>query len=165
MADMKDNEDWRAKLMEVAKHHVENLAYTVVFDTTNEIIEMGADPQIALECGNRVISRYVDGDIKVRKKPVPRAKAPKKQGPVDLMTAATRKAGRANEVEWVRHPESSNYSYTLQCKLANGYPVMNNSTGQICGVVTDEATLPLSVTDAKVAQSYRFEVDPDSIVQ
>jgi hypothetical protein len=66
---------------------------------------------------------------------------------------------------WVTHPEDDNYSYSTTVKLANGFPLKDNSTGKIVRVVTDDNAVALTVQDAKVAISYGLEVDYDSIQQ
>lgn len=155
-----------SNLVKVAEDALGNLIYTVVFDTCNEIISAGADQDAVLQCANRVISKYVEGGVKVRKKPVPKAKAKvqAKDKPVDALTAASRKINHLGEnLVWVHHPQSNEYSYTTSMKLATGYPVRNNMTHKIVMVVGEESTGPLTVKDAKIANSLGLDVDYDAV--
>jgi ribosomal protein L16/L10AE len=110
------------------------LMYTVVFDTVNEIImTAGGDQAKSLEAANEVVNRYLEGGIKIRKKPAPRAKTtktPAKEKQVDALTAASRKVkSMASNVFWMQHPEDPDYPYTPSIRLSkNGFPVRNNHT-------------------------------------
>lgn len=165
---MGDNKELRDNLVKSATNIVADLAYTVVFDTCNEIISAGGvDQDKVLEAANNVINRYVDGGVKVRKKPAPRPKTPKAQAkdkPVDILGAASRKIKNLTDnVVWVVHPESDEYSYTTSIKLGTGYPVRNNDTHKVVMVADDETTKPLTVKDAKIALSLGLEIDYDSV--
>lgn len=161
--------DVRENIIRTAGDAVANLAYTVVFDICNEMISSGANQEATLECANTVVNKYVEGGIKIRKKPAPRAKTLKattEGKPVDALTAASRKLNNlGSNVLWIHHPNSSEYSYTTSIKLATGYPVRNNMTHKVCYVVTEEDTVPLTVKDARVAMSMGLEVDYDSVQQ
>ena len=97
----------RSSITKAAEDAFGNIVYTVVFDTCNEMISSGAEQDAVLDCANRVVNRYVEGGIKVRKKPVPRAevpKAPTKDRPVDALTAASRKLNNLGEnAVWIHH--------------------------------------------------------------
>lgn len=153
---MNDDEksEMLAKCMKASEESVGNIVYSVVFDVCNEIINEGANSEKVLECANRVVNRYLEGGIKVRKKPA--ARAPKATTrSVDAAAAASRKmlSGIGQNVLWLVHPESSEYSYTLNLKLKNGHPVRNNMTKKICYVVNEHETRMLSDEDVKVARS------------
>jgi hypothetical protein len=166
---MEESKDMRANMMKAAEDAVGNLVYTVVFDTCNEIIATGADQEAVLACANRVVSRYMEGGVKVRKRPAPRAKttkAPAKDKPVDAITAAFKKMNTlADNAVWIHHPEDSAYSYTTSIKLATGYPVRDNMTRKVVMVINDEATVPITIKDARVAVSCGLDVDYDSVVK
>ena len=162
-----DNKETHDDIVKAAVDAVSNLVYTVVFDVSNEIISAGAEQDAVLQCANRVVNKYVEGGIKVRKKPAPKAKvskAPAKDKPVDALTAASRKLNNLGEnLVWMYHPQSNEYSYTTSMKLATGYPVRNNMTHKVVMVIGDESTGPLTVKDAKVATAMGLEVDYDAI--
>ena len=168
-SDVYNMEDVKENVVKPAEDAVANLLYTVVFDTCNEMISAGVDQEQALECANRVINKYVEGGVKVRKKPAPRpkaAKAPAKDKPVDALTAASRKLNNlAGNIVWIHHPDSDEYSYTTSVKLATGYPVRDNMTHKVVMVVNDTSTVPLTIKDARVAISLGLEVDYDKIEQ
>ena len=159
----------REGLVAASVDAVQNLIYTVVFDVANETIEKGADQTMVLEAANSVVNKYLDGGVKVRKRPVPKprtAKAPAKDKPIDTLTAASRKLKSLTEkVLWIAHPSSDEYSYSTSVKLATGYPVKNNATNKVVMVATDESTGPLTLKDARVAVSLGLEVDYESIEQ
>ena len=162
-----DSKETHDDIVKAAVDAVSNLVYTVVFDVSNEIISAGAEQDAVLQCANRVVNKYVEGGIKVRKKPAPKAKAskaPAKDKPVDALTAASRKLNNLGEnLVWMYHPQSNEYSYTTSMKLATGYPVRNNMTHKVVMVIGDESTGPLTVKDAKVATAMGLEVDYDAI--
>lgn len=167
---MEDNKDFKDSLVKVANEATGNLIYTVVFDMANDLITKGVvDEATVLESASGTIQKYLDTGVKVRKKPVVRQKAPKapaKDKPVDALTAASKKMNSlTGKILWVTHPEDENYSYSTNVKLANGFPVKDNTTGKVVMVVTDEESIPLTVKDAKVAMSYGLEVDYDNIQQ
>jgi hypothetical protein len=167
---MEDNKDFKESLVKVANEATGNLVYTVIFDMANDLIAKGAvDEATVLESASGTIQKYLDTGVKVRKKPVARPKAPKaptKEKAVDAMTAASKKLNSlTGKMLWVTHPEDDNYSYSTTVKLANGFPLKDNSTGKIVRVVTDDNAVALTVQDAKVAISYGLEVDYDSIQQ
>lgn len=167
---MDDTKDLQDKIVRSASNIVGDLVYTVVFDTCNEIIAAGGvDQEKVLEAANTVVNKYVDGGVKVRKKPAPRPKVPKtsvKEKPVDILKAASRKLNSLTDnVVWVVHPESDEYSYTTSVKLATGYPVKNNITQKVVLVATDESTAALTVKDAKIALSLGLDIDYDSVEQ
>ena len=157
----------RDEIFKAAADAVSNLVYTVVFDVSNEIISAGAEQDAVLQCANRVVNKYVEGGIKVRKKPAPKAKVSKastKDKPIDALTAASRKINNLSEnLVWMFHPNSNEYSYTTSIKLATGYPVRNNMTHKVVMVIGDDATNPLTVKDAKVATAMGLDVDYDAI--
>ena len=169
IAVMEDSKELHEKAVQSATSAVGDLVYTVVFDLANEVIASGADQEKVLESANAVVNKYVDGGVKVRKKPVPRpkaAKAPAKDKPVDILKAASRKMNSlTTNAVWVVHPESDEYSYTTSMKLATGYPVRSNLSQKVVSVVNDEATAPLTVKDAKIALSLGLDVDYDSVEQ
>ncbi len=165
---MAEDDKHREQLRVAAVDAVSNLMYTVVFDTVNEIITTaGADQAKALDAANSVIAKYLEGGVKVRKKPAPRAKAakaPAKDKPVDVLTAASRKAkNAASNLVWLEHPESSEFSYTAGLRLATGFPVRNNLTNKIVMVATEDSTEKLTVKDAQIAMSYGLAIDLDSV--
>lgn len=167
---MDDTKDLQDKIVQSASNIVGDLVYTVVFDTCNEIIAAGGvDQEKVLEAANTVVNKYVDGGVKVRKKPAPRPKVPKtsvKEKPVDILKAASRKLNSLTDnVVWVVHPESDEYSYTTSVKLATGYPVKNNMTHKVVLVANDESTAALTVKDAKIALSLGLDIDYDSVEQ
>jgi hypothetical protein len=168
---MEDNKDFKESLVKVANEATGNLVYTVIFDLANDLITKGAvDEATVLESASGTIQKYLDTGLKVRKKPVARPKAPKapaKDKPIDAMTAASKKINSllVDKIVWAKHPEDENYSYSTNVKLANGYPLKDNSTGKVVRVVTDDAAVPLTIKDAKFAQSFGLEVDYDSIQQ
>lgn len=167
---MEDSKDMQEKVLQSATGAVSDLVYTVIFDVCNEVISAGGvDQDKVLEAANAVVNKYVDGGVKVRKKPAPRPKAPKappKDKPVDILKAASRKLNSlTNNTVWVVHPESDEFSYTTNFKLATGYPVRNNMTHKVVSVVNDDATAPLTVKDAKIALGLGLEVDYDSVEQ
>ena len=144
-----------------------NIMYTVAFDVANEIIGAGADQEEVLACANAVLNRYVEGGIKIRKKPAPKAKVSKvaaKDKPVDALTAASRKLNNlAENLVWMFHPNTKEYSYTTSVRLANGYPVRNNMTHKVEMVISEDSTSALKIQDAKIAQSMGLDVDFDAI--
>lgn len=165
---MEDTKELHANVVKSAGNIVGDLVYSVVFDTCNEIISVaGVDQEKVLEAANVVVNRYVDGGVKVRKKPAPRPKAPKapaKDKPVDILKAASRKLNSLTDnMVWVVHPDSDEFSYTTSVKLATGYPVRNNMTHKVTSIVNDEATAPLTMKDAKIALSLGLEIDYDSV--
>ena len=167
---MEDTKDLQEKAVLSANSAVGDLIYTVVFDTCNEIISAGSvDQEKVLEAATIVLNKYVDGGVKIRKKPSPRPKVPKaptKDKPVDVLKAASKKLNSlTNNVLWVAHPESDEYSYTTSVKLHTGYPVRSNITQKVVSIVTDDATGPLTIKDAKIALSLGLEVDYDSVEQ
>ncbi len=163
MADTKSNS------LTAANQAVGDVLYTAIFDVANEIISTieGVDQDKVLEAASNVLNRYVDGGLKVRKKPSPRPKvprAPTKDKPVDILKAASKKMNSlTSNLVWVVHPDSDDLSYTTGAKLATGYPVRDNATQKVVSVVTDDATVPLTVDDAKIALTYGLEVDYDSV--
>lgn len=165
---MSDNDDIRNKLLTASTDAISNIIYTVVFDLSNEIIiSSGADQEKILEIANQVVNKYVEGGIKIRKRPVakPRVtKQPNKDKPIDTLTAASRKMKSLyDNVVWIAHPDDNNYSYTLNIKLATGYPVRNNETNKIEYVATDETNAPLTIQDARLAASFGLDVEFSSI--
>ena len=162
-----DSKETHDDIAKAAVDAVGNLMYTVVFDVANEIISAGAEQDAVLECANRVVNKYVEGGIKIRKKPAPKAKvskAPSKDKPVDALTAASRKLNNLGEnLVWMYHPQSNEYSYTTSMKLVTGYPVRNNMTHKVVMVIGDDSTGPLTVKDAKAATAMGLEVDYDTI--
>ena len=88
------SEETRANVHAAAVEATENLIYTVIFDTCNEAISAGADQEVQLKAANSTIQRYIEGGVKVRKRPVARPKAPKtpaKPKPIDALAAAAKK--------------------------------------------------------------------------
>lgn len=167
---MEVTQEMRENVHRAAAEASDNLIYTVVFDLSNELISSGvADSEKILEISTAVINKYIQGGLKVRKKPTPRpktAKAPSKEKQIDTLTAASRKINNlANNQLWVKHPENDEYSYTTDVRLANGYPTRNNATQKIVGVVTEDSVQSLTVKDAKIALSLGLDVDYDSITQ
>lgn len=165
---MEDTKELHANVVKSATNVVGDLVYSVIFDTCNEIITVaGVDQEKVLEAANVVVNRYVDGGVKVRKKPAPRPKAqkaPAKDKPVDILKAASRKLNSLTDnMVWVVHPDSDEFSYTTSVKLATGYPVRNNMTHKVTSIVNDEATAPLTMKDAKIALSLGLEIDYDSV--
>ena len=141
-----------------------DIAYSIVFDTTNEMISAGFNQAKALECANNVMSRYVEGSIKIRKKPAPRAPKPKAAPQNDVTTAASSKRQSVSgSFVWVSHPEDSNYQYTTSAKLATGYPLKDTNNNKIVGVIGDESISSLTMRDAKIATSFGLQVDRSSI--
>ena len=165
---MADDKNIQENIAKASADVISNLVYTITSDIINEAIGAGVDQGVMLECANKVVNRYVEGGVKVRKKPAPRAKAPKvvKDKP-DALTAASRKMSSnvANNATWMHHPDDNNYSYTTNVRLSNGWPVRNNATGKIEYVVTDETTMPITLNDAKLAMGFGFEIDYSSIQQ
>jgi hypothetical protein len=156
------------KLKSAAGDVVANLLYTAVFDTANEAIAGGADQAKTLEAADAVINRYVEGGVKIRKKPAPRAKAaaktPAKEKQVDAVTAASRKVkSLSSNITWVVHPEDSSFSYTPDVRLPSGYPVRENATQKVVMVATEDSTVPLTVKDARMAMSYGLQIDTSQI--
>ena len=85
---------------------------------------------------------------------------------MDILKAASRKLNSLTDnVVWVVHPESDEYSYTTSVKLATGYPVKNNITHKVVLVANDESTAALTVKDAKIALSLGLDIDYDSVEQ
>ena len=165
---MEDNKEFKDNLVKVANEATGNLVYTVVFDMANDLIANGAaDETTVLKSASGTVQKYLETGVKVRKKPVSRPKAPKapaKDKPVDAITAASKKLNSlTGKIVWLEHPEDNNYSYSTNFKLANGYPLKDNSTGKVVRVVTDEETVALTVKDAKIAISQGLEVDYDNI--
>lgn len=163
-------EESKENLIKTAGHVVGDLIYTVVFDTCNEIISMGLDQEKVLAAANTVVNNYLQGGIKVRKKPAPRPKVQKatstKDKPIDVLKAAQKKLhSLSDNIVWVVHPDSDEYSYTTSIKLAKGYPVKNNATQKIEMVVNDETTGPLTVNDAKIALAMGMDINYDSVQQ
>ena len=165
------DENIKDKSMLTASQAFGDVIYTVVFDVVNEVISSveGVDQEKVLEAASNVLSKYVDGNLKVRKKPSPKPRAPKAPAsdkPVDILKAASKKMHTLSDnMVWVTHPESEDMSYTTNVKLVNGYPVRNNATQKIVSVVTNDATVPLTVGDATVALSMGLEVDYESVAQ
>lgn len=155
--------------MLAANQAVGDVIYTAIFDVANEIISSieDVDQEKVLKAASNVLSHYVDGGLKVRKKPSPKPRAPKgpaSDKPVDILKAASKKMHTLTDnLVWVTHPDSEELSYTTGAKLVNGYPVLNTMTQKVVSVVTDDATVPLTIADAKVALSLGLEVDYDSV--
>lgn len=164
---MSNEEEIRNNLIAASTDAISNIIYTVIFDLSNEIISSGVDQEKVLEIANQTVQKYVDGGIKVRKRPVakPRVtKQPAKDKPIDALTAASRKIkSLSDNLVWIAHPDDSAYSYTLDVKLATGYPVKNNATNKVEMVATDEKSLPLTIKDARVAASYGLDVEFTSV--
>lgn len=157
-------------LLDSSSRLIGDIIYTVVFDTCNEMISVGMDQEKVLECANKVVNNYLDGGIKVRKKPAPRKTQPKataaKSKPIDVLKAAQNKLhSLTDNITWIQHPSSDKHSYTTSVKLVKGFPVMENETGKIVMVVNDEETCQLTINDAKVALALGFEVDYDKVQQ
>lgn len=145
---------------------VSNIIYTAIFDYANDLIAAGVDQEVVLKTANEAVNKYSDDGIKVRKRPVPKPKAPKKEKdkPIDIITAATKKMGISKKtILWITHPEDDNYSYTTDLKLATGYPVKNKITNKLEMVATDDKSMPLTIDDVKIARSYNLDVDLSSI--
>lgn len=167
---MDDFKEMRDSLVSSANAAVGDLIYTVAFDVCNQIItDTEVDHTKVLNAANSVVARYLSDGVKVRKKTSPRpktAKAPLKDKPVDVLKAASKRmASLSDNITWVVHPDSEDLSYTTSVKLATGYPVRDNTTQKITSVATDDATVPLTVQDAKLALSYGLEVDYDCVEQ
>lgn len=161
-------EDTKESILKTSERLIGDIIYTVIFDTCNEMIAHGMDQEKVLECANKVVNIYLEGGIKVRKKPAPRKAQPKasKDKPIDVLKAAHKKLhSLTDNVVWIEHPDSKDYSYTTSVKLVRGYPVRNNKTQKIEMVVNDEATCPLTINDVKVAMGLGFEVDYDNVQQ
>ena len=152
-----NNEQFRENAVKAGEETIANIVYTVVFDTCNEMITAGVDQDMALQCANSVVNRYLDGGIKVRKKPAPRApKGTTKSKNIDAMTAASRKQlmNMGEKCTWVYHPNNNEYSYTTGIRLESGYPVRENATRKICYVINDTETRDLSNNDVRMAKSF-----------
>jgi hypothetical protein len=164
-------EDTKESILKSSERLMGDVIYTVVFDTCNEMIAQGIDQEKVLECANKVVNNYLEGGIKVRKKPAPRKAQPKaasaaKDKPIDVLKAAHKKLhSLTDNVVWIDHPHSTDYSYTTSVKLVKGYPVRNNKTQKIEMVVNDEETCQLTINDVKVAMGLGFEVDYDNVQQ
>jgi hypothetical protein len=166
---MENMNETRENTAKTAVSLMGDVIYTIVFDISNELISAGIDAEKVLECANKVVNNYVEGGIKVRKKPAPRKTQPKasaKSTPIDLLKAAHKKMhSLTDNITWIEHPDSKDYCYTTSVKLVKGYPVKNIKTQKIEMVVNDEATVPLTVNDAKVALTMGFDVDYDHVQQ
>lgn len=153
----------------IAEKAVGDLIYTIVFDLSNEITNTTDVPaEKVLEAASSVVNKYITGGIRIRKKPVPRAKTervPAKEKQVDTLTAAQRKINNlSNAFVWVVHPEDEKYSYSTSAKLASGYPVRDNITHKVVMVATENECIDLTVKDAKVALSLGLDVDFSKVV-
>ena len=78
---------------------------------SNEIISVDGDQEAVPRCANSVVNKYIEGGIKVRKKPAPKktqaSKVPAKDKPVDALTAAYRKINNLGEnLVWMYNPQS-----------------------------------------------------------
>jgi len=169
---MDDSSDLQQNSLAAANQAVADVIYTTIFDVANEIISTmeGADQEKILEAATNVLNRYVEGGLKVRKKPSPRprvSKAPAQDKPVNIIKAASKKMHNSltSHFEWLKHPDSDNLSYTTSVKLATGYPVRDNASQKIVSVVTEDATVPLTVNDARIALSYGLDVGFDQVEQ
>ncbi len=170
LVNMEDFTEMRNGLVSSANAAVGDLIYTVAFDVCNQIItDTEVDQSKVLEAANTVVTKYLSDGVKVRKKPSPRPKAARpapKDKPVDVLKAASKKmSSLSDNITWISHPESDDLSYTSDVKLSNGYPVRDNTSGKVTSVVTDDATVPLTVQDAKIALSYGLDVDYDCVEQ
>jgi hypothetical protein len=170
--DNQDMQEINGHAKDAAVDAVSNLLYTVTFDLCNSLISKGLPQDKVLEAGNEVFAHYVDAGIKVRKKPAPRQKTQKdekvaKMQPIDVLKASQKKKMQSvtDAIKWTTHPDDDKYSYSTDFQLARGFPVKNNKTGKIEGVVTDKETLPITVEDVQVAMQYHLECDFESIVR
>ncbi len=68
-----------------------------------------------------------------------------------------------DDIVWVAHPESDEYSYTTSVRLSTGYPVRSNATHKVVMVANEDTTTPLTVQDAKIALSLGLDIDYDSV--
>lgn len=125
---------------------VADLIYTIIYDFSNRLIlDDNCDSKQVISRANQVLSDYREGNVRVRKKPAPRARAPRaaKEKPVDLVTAARIKLQQEKpagvNVQWVLHPDNGpdkKYSYTTSFVLpGGGIPLKNNHTDKIIGYV------------------------------
>ncbi len=156
-------ETLKSDVQVAAKDAIDNLVYTVVFDTCNEMIAAGMDQAKILERANAVVSKYVSEGIKLRRKPAPRV--PKQRivsSQTDAVTAASRKMKQkvSNNFVWVPHPSNTGYSYTKDAQLATaGYPLKENKSNKIVGVVDDNTSHALSPEDVRIAMSIGLQID------
>jgi hypothetical protein len=132
--------------IEAANSAVSDLIYTVVYELSNNLVEKGLPESIVFEEASALISKYNEEGMKIRKKPAPR----KKKDGVE--------AKKGNFV-WLVHPNERKYSYTKDIPLARGYPLRDNSTGKIVGVITDDDCEALDSVDIKVVLSHGLEVE------
>lgn len=165
---MSSEEETRSSLLNSAQQTLGDLVYTVVFDTCNEMISAGLEQSTVLECANLVVKKYVSDGIKMRKKPAPRASKPKAPtSQIDAITAASRKMKKkvSERIMWVYHPSDNEYSYTTDVQLVTGYPVKQNISSKVVGVVDDTSCKGLTMEDARVAISMGLDVDFDSVIK
>ncbi len=62
------------------------------------------------------------------------------------------------EVTWHWHVDEYDYSFTTDIKLATGYPVKDNGSGQIVLVVGEDGITDLTENDKILAIQHGFEV-------
>lgn len=137
-------EETLAKI-ETCSSIVADLVYTIIYDFSNRLIlDNNYDSKQVISLANQVLSDYKEGNVRVRKKPAPRARAPRaaKDKPVDLVTAARIKLQQEKpsaNIQWELHPNNGpdkKYSFTRSFLLpGGGIPLKNNHTDQIVACI------------------------------
>lgn len=155
----------KQSLLHGANNVIGDLLYTAICDTCNEIISVcpGVDEAAALKAANKVATRYFEEGVKVRKKPVPRAKTTKSPKPqsMDLLSAANKKQSSQLQINtWKKHPNSDEYSFA-PVTFATGYPLRNNKTGKLVRMITDNDTHVPTKEDLKIALTYALEYESE----
>lgn len=163
----KEDSQLKQSLLHGANNIIGDLLYTAICDTCNEIISVcpGVDEAAALKAANKVATKYFEEGVKVRKKPAPRAKTTKSPKPqsMDLLSATNKKQSSQLPITtWNKHPKSDKYSFA-PITFATGFPLRNNQTGKLVGIITDHDTHIPTKEDLKIALTYalEYEVDPE----
>ncbi len=153
----------KAEVSAAASDTVSNIVYTVVFDVCNEMIAAGMDQAKVLEHANVVVNKNVDENIRMRKKPAPRAVKPKPASSYTdvTITAPPRKMKpKVSETfVWLAHQGNPSYCYTKSARLATGYPVKDTNNNKIIAVIDDTSTHALSPEDVRIATSLGLQID------
>lgn len=154
-------------LLAATERSTSELLYTVITDVYNEFMDVfpTLDADKVLNVANKVITKYVEEGIKMRKKPAPRAKTtvkPAKPKTLDLFTAAQqKKSSQLTISNWILHPENNKYSFA-KIDFPSGYPIRDNATKKLVGIITNEDTHAPTEEDKKYAVMYSLEVDSNA---
>ena len=162
------NETLEEKLEKPAAKIIKDLIHTVLHDVANDFIESGGDAKTVLEIVHKRAAMYAEGDIKIRKNPVPRApRATKAQNEQSSKSASTLRGGEVIDAaknirskKWAPHPTNEEYVYYLsEIPHSKGWHWLKNvKTDKIVAAINEEGDRELTTQDVKAATSLGFKV-------